>query len=133
MIKKKENKIKIIFRGDPEIIVKHIINDTFNELIDEIYTNINNDFEFIKEYYKKSFANRAVYEENQLIKKEKDRINLKILTIVPDLENNIRKYSSTSLNQEKKRRKHYQKSKKKLFSWRSFGLKNMYFIHTQNI
>ena len=130
--KKKENKVKIIFRGNPESIVKHIIYDTFNSLIDEIYHNINITFEYIKEYYKKSFLNRAVYEENQLIKREIDRINLKILTIVPDLENNIRKYSSTSLIQENKRRKHYQKAKKKLFSWRYFwSQKYLFYSHPE--
>ena len=37
------------------------------------------------------------------LKNFKKRINRKILNIVPDFENNIRKYSSTSFVQEKKR------------------------------
>ena len=104
--KNKETKFKIVFRGDGDVIVKHIINDTVNTLKNERYKKLNNAFEYIKEYYINS-NNKAENDETKLIEEEKRRINLKILNIVPDLENNIRKYSSTSLVQEKKRRKNW--------------------------
>ena len=131
--KDKKNKIKLIFRGNGEIIVKHIINDTIESLINNRKKKIKNSQKYIKEYYYQN-NNKFNEEENQLIFLEKKRIKINILNIVPDFENNIRKYSNTSLNQEKIRRNQYQKVKKKLFSWRSFwSQKNIFFTHPEKL
>ena len=94
----------MVFRCDSNIIVKHIINDTIKALKNERKKKLNNVLEYIKEYYYQNTKNTIINnEEDKLIEEEKKRINRKILNIVPDFENNIRKYSSTSFVQEKKR------------------------------
>jgi hypothetical protein len=113
--------------------VKHIINDTIKALKNERKKKLNNVLEYIKEYYYQNTKNTIINnEESKLIEEEKKRINRKILNIVPDFENNIRKYSSTSFVQEKKRRNDYQRTKKKLFSWRNFGSqKSIFYSHPE--
>ena len=132
--KGKDNKVKIVFKGDGNVIVKNIINDTINSFKNSRNKKINNAFEYIKEYYFQNITSKTNIKERKLIEQERGTINSRIFTIVPDLENNIRKYSSTSLVQEKKRRKHYQKTKKKLFSWRSFwSQKSLFYSHPENL
>ena len=131
--KDKKNNIKLIFRGNGDAIVKHIINDTIGILINNRKNKLNTAQKYIKEYYYQN-NNKLNEEENKLIFFEKKRIKINILNIVPDFENNIRKYSNTSLVQEKLRRNNYQKTKKKLFSWRSFwSQKNIFYTHPENL
>ena len=131
--KSKQIKTNLVFRCDSNIIVKHIINDTIKALKNERKKKLNNVLEYIKEYYYQNTKNTIINnEESKLIEEEKKRINRKILNIVPDFENNIRKYSSTSFVQEKKRRNDYQRTKKKLFSWRNFwSQKSIFYSHPE--
>ena len=131
--KNKNNKLKLVFCGDADIIVKHVVDDTIKDLKKERKKKIVKAFENIKEYYYQNQFNKINNETDLLIIEEKRRINSQILSIVPDLENNIRKYSSTSLVQEKKRRNHYQKVKKQLFSWRSFWSQKDLFYDNPNL
>ena len=131
--KDKKNNFKLIFRGNGEMIVKHIINDTIETLINRRKNRLNNPEKIIKEYYYQN-NNKLNKEENQLMDVERKKIRLSILNIVPDFENNIRKYSNTSLVQEKLRRNYYQKTKKKLFSWRSFwSQKSIFYTHPEHL
>ena len=75
-------------------------------MINNRKNNLNNAQKYIKEYYYQN-NNKLNEEENQLICFEKKRIKINILNIVPDFEDNIRKYSNTSLVQEKLRRNNY--------------------------
>ena len=134
--KKDKNKFtnfKLVFKGDGEIIVKHVIDDTIKVLTEERKKKLNNSYKYVKEFYYQNTMNQSINnEKKKLINEEKERINSNILRIVPDFENNIRKYSSTSLIQEKKRRNRYQKVKKKLFSWRSFwSQKEIFYTHPE--
>ena len=110
-----------------------MVDDTIKDLKKERKKKIVKAFENIKEYYYQNQFNKINNETDLLIIEEKRRINSQILSIVPDLENNIRKYSSTSLVQEKKRRNHYQKVKKQLFSWRSFWSQKDLFYDNPNL
>ena len=131
--KDKKNNFKLIFRGNGKLIVKHIINDTIETLINRRKIRLNNPQKIIKEYYYQN-NNKLNKEENQLMDVERKKIRLSILNIVPDFENNIRKYSNTSLVQEKLRRNYYQKTKKKLFSWRSFwSQKSIFYTHPERL
>jgi len=50
------------------------------------------------------------------------------------IETQIKKYSSTSLIQEKKRRNKYKKMKKMLFSWRGFwSQRDLFYDHPENL
>ena len=118
---KKKSNLKIIFDGDVQKIIKHIIDDTIK--LFKIKRNNNKDTKnYIKEFYNKYKDTNNLHNitENKLIINENKKINEKLLDIIPFLETQIRKYSSTSLIQEKKRRNKYKKMKKILFSWRGF-------------
>ena len=134
-IKKKEknkNSLKISFFGDISKIIKHIIDDTI-KCFKLKRNNKNIDKYYIKEYYHE-YKNKNNTIENKLIFEEKRKINEKLLIIIPNLETQIRKYSSTSLIQEKKRRNKYKKMKKILFSWRGFwSQKGIFFENPQNL
>ena len=130
---KKKNNLKVVFRGDVSRIIKHIINDTIKSFKIKRDNKTHKDRKnYIKEYYVKNKEKNDT--QNQLIKNENKKINEKILNIIPYLENKIRKYSSTSLIQEKKRRNKYKKTKKILFSWRGFwSQRDLFYEYPENL
>ena len=136
-IKKKDknkNNIKIVFAGDIPKIIKHIIDDTIKCFkLKRENKNIEHKYYYIKEFYN-AYRDKNNKIENKLVYDEKRKINDKLLIIIPNLEAQIRKYSSTSLIQEKKRRNKYKKMKKNLFSWRGFwSQKDIFFENPQNL
>ena len=127
--KNQKSNLKLEFCGDIENIIKHIIHDTIN-----IFKCKRNDKETNKENYIKEFFNKPENKDaqNKLIIEEKKKINEKILNIIPFLETQIIKYSSTSLIQEKNRRNKYKKMKKNLFSWRGFwSQRDLFYEHPE--
>ena len=126
---KDKKNIKIIFNGDISKIIKNIIDDTI-KLFKKVrcYKKEN----YIKEFYYKN--NENINKQNQLIIKENNKIKEKILNIIPIIETQIKKYSSTSLIHEKKRRNKYKKVKKILFSWRGFwSQRDLFYEHPENL
>ena len=119
---KKKSNIQIVFNGDIQKIIKHIIDDTIK--LFKFKRNNHNKVtrNYIQEFYNKYRGKKNAYNiaENKLIITEKKKVNEKLLKIIPFFETQIRKYSSTSLIKEKKRRNKYKKTKKLLFSWRGF-------------
>ena len=129
---KKNQTINLIFNGDITNIIKHIIDDTIKLIGNERNISKINDPNYIKEFNKYNRTTKD--DENLLLKEEIKKINEKILNIVPFLENEIIKYSSTSLIQEKRRRNEYRKIKKIIFSWRGFwSQKELFYDHPENL
>ena len=62
------------------------------------------------------------------IKYEKERLSNVINNLIPFFENQIKKYSISSVLPDKKRRNIYKSNKKKLFSWRGFW-SNIYIFY----
>ena len=132
---KKKNNITIVFNGDIQTIIKHIIDDTI-KLFKIKRNNSKNGKSYIQEIYNEYKNKKNIHNitENKLILNEKKKINEKLLNIIPFLETQIRKYSSTSLIQEKKRRNKYKKMKKLLFSWRGFwSQKDLFYEFPENL
>ena len=126
---KKVSNTKIGFCGDIEKIIKSIIDDTIKLFKIKRNNNKKNNENYIREFFNKSENNCS---KNKLIIEEKKKINEKILSIIPFLETQIRKYSNTSLIQEKNRRNKYKKVKKLLFSWRGFwSQRDLFFDHPE--
>ena len=127
---KKNQSINLVFNGDITNIIKHIIDDTIKIIENERNINKINDPKYIIEFNK--YIKNIKNNENVLLKEENKKINEKILNIIPFLENEIIKYSSTSLIQEKKRRNEYRKIKKIIFSWRGFwAQKELFYEHPE--
>ena len=123
---KKQN-LNIVFVGDIPKIIKHIIDDTIKTFNSK--RNDKKNENYIKEFYIINKNNNSI---NKLIKEENQKVNEKILKIIPFLENQLTKYSSTSLIQEKSRRNKYKKMKKQLFSWRGFwSQKEVFYEHPE--
>ena len=133
--KKKKINLTIVFNGDIQKIIKHIIDDTIK--LFKIKRNNNKNIKnYIQEFYNEYKNKKNIHNitENKLILNEKKKINEKLLNIIPFLETQIRKYSSTSLIQEKKRRNKYKKMKKLLFSWRGFwSQKDLFYEFPENL
>ena len=127
---KKNEKIKIIFDADIPKIIKYIIDDTIKMF--KIERNKKDNKSNIIEFNKYNLNNKN--DENKIMKEENRKINEKILNLIPFLENQIRKYSNTSLIQEKRRRNEYKKMKKKLFSWRGFwSQRELFFEYPEHL
>ena len=132
-----EKNVCVTFVGDSAKLIRHIIYSTinyyskekrkkfFSEKIIVKFKNSNNN---IKEENKSEFDYELqlyyTIDENNVnykkIKSEKFRISKVINNLIPFFENQIKKYSNTSLLQEKKRRNNYKSNKKRLFAWRGF-------------
>jgi len=67
------------------------------------------------------------------IKYEKERLSNVINNLIPFFENQIKKYSISSVLPDKKRRNIYKSNKKKLFSWRGFWSNRYIFYKNPDI
>ena len=101
--------IKFLFNNNTSNIIEHIINDTMKEI--KNYRNYRNENQNnIIEYYNANNGNRQ--KENELINAENEKINQIISSIIPIIEKEIKKYSSSSLfNTRKLFNKDYHKYK----------------------
>ena len=126
--KQKDKQLNFEFVGDMSTIIRHIIKDTIKAFLNERNSKRgNNNIKEFNKYIKNDKKN-----ENKLIKEENRKINEKILSIAPLLEEQIRKYSFTSLIQEKRRINEYKKVKKTLFSWRGFwSQRELFYEHPE--
>ena len=129
-------KMWVTFIGDSTKLKRHVINSTIKYYIEERKKQYINEKIIVKfksnkndkkeepnyEYELQYFYNIDENDTNisKKIKSEKNRIKNVINNLIPFFENQIKKYSNTSLIKEKIRRNDYKSNKKKLFSWRGF-------------
>ena len=109
------NSIVIYYLGDKR-------RKNTNKKIKNKYEKTKNDDSYIG-YEFKYFYNINNKNKNTIDKKisyEKLRLSNVINDLIPFFETQIKKYSTSSILQEKKRRKTYKSIKKKLFSWKEF-------------
>ena len=123
----------VMFVGDSTRLKRHFVNSILiyyleekrkknihkkNKTISE--NDINNVFDYIDIKYLYDVNNKSKNSLEKKIKYEKTRLSNVINNLIPFFENQIKKYSTSSVIQEKKRRHIYKLNKKKLFSWRGF-------------
>ena len=123
----------VMFVGDSTRLKRHFVNSILiyyleekrkkntykkNKTISE--NDINKIFDFIDIKYLYDVNNKSKNSLEKKIKYEKTRLSNVINNLIPFFENQIKKYSTSSVIQEKKRRHIYKLNKKKLFSWRGF-------------
>ena len=124
----------VMFVVDSMRLKRHVINSIViyylgdkrrkntNKKIKNKYEKTKNDDSYIG-YEFKYFYNINNKNKNTIDKKisyEKLRLSNVINDLIPFFETQIKKYSTSSILQEKKRRKTYKSIKKKLFSWKEF-------------
>ena len=123
----------VMFVGDSTRLKRHFVNSILIYYLEEkrkknIYkknktiseNDINNVFDYIDIKYLYDVNNKSKNSLEKKIKYEKTRLSNVINNLIPFFENQIKKYSTSSVIQEKKRRHIYKLNKKKLFSWRGF-------------
>ena len=124
----------VIFVGDSLRLKRHIVNSiVIYYLEDKRKKNSNKKSKYkfdnnedknsvfcfdLKYFYDINNKNKSNLEKK--ITYEKTRLSNVINSLIPFFETQIKKYSSSSVLQDKKRRNKYKLNKKKLFSWREF-------------
>ena len=109
-----KKKVKPIFKGDSNIILKHLFDDTLKRIKEEKRYNFG-----FKTNYKNAFNNNNFFVGN-CPTDEKLRINKVIKKLLPLYETLIKNYANDEYLIEKKRRNNYKSNKAKLFSWKGF-------------
>ena len=126
-IDKKKKPTKYILRIEDPRMISGKIFDSFITL----YKNKRNK-EGKSNKIKLFYRSVHPYSMDQKYADEKQRINNIVKEIIPFFESFIKKYSNTSVLQEKKRRNEYKKCKKELFSWRGFwSNRYLFFEHPE--
>ena len=76
--------------------------------------------------------NKSKNSQDKKIQYEKLRLSNSINSLIPFFENQIKKYSNSSVLQDKKRRNIYKLNKKKLFSWNEFwSNRDLFYKHPE--
>ena len=143
--KSKEGKKSfVIFVGDSSKLTRHVINSIVIYYIEDkrkknmnkktkirfknIETNIN--YYDLKYFYNFGSNNKTKIDKKMIY--EKTRLTNVINSLIPFFENQIKKYSTSSVIEDKKRYNIYKLNKKKLFSWRGFWSdKYLFFKHPE--
>ena len=121
----KNNNLKIVFKGNNDLILKHIFEDTLNKVKEERKCNI-----LFKTNYKNLFKNKFFMDNTPI--DEKLRINKIIKKIIPLNETQIKNYANDGYLEEKKRKNNYKSYKAKLFSWKGFwSNKYLFYEHPE--
>ena len=120
-----KKKMKPVFKGEKDLIIKHLFEDTFKKFKIEKRNN----FGFKSNY-------RNIYNNNFITGNcptdEKLRINKVIKKIIPLYEKQIKNYANYEYLHEKKRKNNYKKIKSKLFSWKGFwSNKYLFYEHPE--
>ena len=117
--------LKVEFKGDTNLILKHIFEDTLNKVKEERKFNI-----LYKTNYKKLFKNKFFTDNTQT--DEQLRINKIIKKVIPLYETQIKNYANNEYLHEKKRKNKYKSNKAKLFSWQGFwSNKYLFYEHPE--
>ena len=120
------NNLKVVFKGEKDLILKHLFEDYLNKVKEER-----------KEKYRFKTNYRNIYNNNVFINRnnpseEKKRINTIIKKLLGLYETQIKNYANNEYLQAKKRRNKYKNIKSKLFSWRGFwSNKYLFYEHPE--
>ena len=118
--------IKPVFRGESNIITKHLFDDALKRVKEERKYNFG-----FKTNYKNSYNNNNFFVGN-CPTDEKLRINKVIKRLLPSYETQIKNYANEEFLNEKKRRNNYKSNKAKLFSWNGFwSNKYLFYEHPE--
>ena len=125
------NKIKIVFKGNTELIIKHLFEDTVNKIKEE-RKGKNNETKF-KIYYTNLYKSKFLNENNSDNSEvEKERIYKIIKKMLNSYDNLIKNYANDKYLEEKARKKCYKSNKAKLFSWSGFwSNKYLFYEHPE--
>ena len=122
---KKSINLKPIFKGDNDLILKHLFDDTLKKLKEERKYN----FPF-KTNYKNTYNNNYYFGSSP--SDEKLRINKVIKKIIPLYETQIKNYDNYEYLHQKNRKNNYKKNQAKLFSWKGFwSNKYLFYEHPE--
>ena len=131
-----KNEQFVMFVGDSTRLRRHVVNSIMIYYLEEkrkknnikknktnnnnSENNLKNSFDYIDIKYLYDVNNKNKHSLEKKINYEKKRLSNVINSLIPFFENQIKKYSTSSVLQEKKRKHIYKLNKKKLFSWRGF-------------
>ena len=124
--KKNNNNLKVVFKGENDIILKHLFEDYLTKIKEE------NNYNFgFKTNYNKLFSNN-VYITGNNPTLEKSNINKIVKKIVHLYETQIKNYANNEYLQEKIRKNIYKTNKSRLFSWKGFwSNKYLFYNHPE--
>ena len=136
----------VAFVGDFMRLKRHIVNSIVIYYLEDkrkkntkknskskftINENNNSVFSFDLKYFY-DINNKSKNSSEKKISYEKARLSNVINSLIPFFETQIKKYSTSSVLQDKKRRNIYKSNKKKLFSWReSWSNRYIFFKNPQ--
>ena len=122
----KGNNFKVVFKGENDLIIKHLFEDTLNKMKEEKQYHFG-----FKTNYKNIYKNNLNYTGYRPTD-EKLRINKVIKKIVPSYETLIKNYANDEYLHEKRNRNNYKSNKSKLFSWKGFwSNKYLFYEHPE--
>ena len=122
---KKSVNLKAVFKGDNDLILKHLFEDTLKKFKEESKFNIG-----FKTNYKNTYNNNYFFGNRP--SDEKLRINKVIKKLLPLYETQIKNYANYEYLHQKKRRNIYKSNKAALFSWRGFwSNKYLFYEHPE--
>ena len=116
----KKNK-KVVFKGEKNIILKHLFEDELSKITQEKKEHILFKFNYKNEYNKINFSGDTFNDE-------KLRVNQIIEKILSFYEDNIITYGDKKFFEEKIKRNKYKKNKEILFSWNGFWSNKYLFL-----
>ena len=108
---KRSNNLKVAFKGEKNIVLKHLFEDTLTQVKEETKYH----FGFKSNY--KNVYNTKLYFTGKTLNEEKLRINKVVKKVIPFYEIQIKKYANEEYLNTKKKRNKYKNNKAKLFSW----------------
>ena len=126
IINAKKKKLKVFFKGDNDLILKHLFQDTLEKIKEEekyLYG--------FKSNYKNIY-NTDLYCNANIPVDERLRINKTITKVLQSYETTIKNYANEEYLLQKKRRNNYTIHKSRLFSWKGFwSNKYLFYEHPE--
>ena len=121
----KVENLEVVFKGEILKILKNIFDSNF--LFEKADKKPDDEIEI---FYKNSYKAKGIYDK--INSEEKVKVYKKMVRLIPFFETQIKEYANKSFLKEKKRRKNYKCTKKKLFSWRGFWSdRDLFFNHPE--
>ena len=123
---KKSNNLRVAFKGEKDLILKHLFDDTLTRIKEEKKYH----FSF-KLNYKEGYNNNLNYGGTSSTE-EKIKINKIIKKVIPLYEALVKNYANDEFLSEKKKKNIYKSTKSKLFSWKGFwSNKYLFYQHPE--